>query len=71
VRSKLSLPHSSTIRKWLSSVNCEAGFLSEVFEFLKTQSHYDYLKDVALIFDSMAIRNQIVYDKQSDKLMDM
>jgi hypothetical protein len=64
---KLSLPHSSTIRKWLSSVNCEVGFLSEVFEFLKTQSHNDYLKDVALIFDSMAIRKQIVYDKQSDK----
>jgi hypothetical protein len=64
---KLSLPHSSTIRKWLSSVTCEVGFLSEVFEFLKTQSHNDYLKDVALIFDSMAIRKQIVYDKQSDK----
>lgn len=68
VRGKLNLPHSAVLRKWLSSTNCEVGFISEVFQFLKIKvSNESYLKNVALIFDSMAIRKGITYDKKSDK----
>lgn len=43
--------------------------MQEVFDFLKIQAEkYDYLHDVSLIFDSMAIRSQIIYDKKLDKL---
>lgn len=69
LRSKLSLPHSSLMRQWLSNYNIEPGFISEVFTYLKDEAcKKDYLKDVALIFDAMAIRKRIVYDKKSDKM---
>ncbi|EZA46777.1 THAP domain-containing protein [Ooceraea biroi] len=56
------------LRKWIGNYNCETGFLSEVFEYLETEvKQKQYLKDVALIFDAMAIRIQIVYDVKSDK----
>lgn len=65
LRTKIMLPHSSQIRKWLSSHNCETGFLSEVFEFLKANvNDNSHMQNVALIFASMAIRSQIVYDKK-------
>ena len=68
VRGALNLPHSATLRKWLSSANCEVGFLTEVFGFLKLQViKHDYLKNVALIFDAMALHTAIAYDKKTDK----
>lgn len=68
LRKKLFLPHPAMLRKWLSVFNCEVGFLQEVFDFLKEQARTsDYLQDVALTFDSMAIRSQLLYDKKTDK----
>lgn len=67
VAGKLNLPHDSMLRKCLSTSNCEPGFSSEMIAFL--QEHVktnEYLKDVALIFDAMSIRSEIVYDKKSD-----
>lgn len=32
-----TLPHPSTIRSWMSSIQCEPGFLTEVFLFLKSE----------------------------------
>lgn len=44
------------------------GFLTEVFEFLKNKVYEnDFLKNVALIFDSMSIRSHLMYDKKTDK----
>lgn len=67
VQSKLFLSHSRMIRKWLCTVNCEIRFLSEVFEFLKVHviGNNDDLKNVALIFNAMAIRKAITYDKKN------
>lgn len=68
VREKLFLPNSSTIRKWLSTRNCDVGFLSEVFEFLKKEVFAQpYLKEVSLVFDSMSIRSQLIYDVKNGK----
>ena len=68
IRGKLNLPHDSMLRKWLSTVNCEPGFSTEIISFLKEEVQRNKcLKDVALIFDAMAIRSGITYDKKLDK----
>ncbi|KAL4136305.1 hypothetical protein QTP88_007853 [Uroleucon formosanum] len=59
------LPNISAIRNWTSSVNAEPGFLTEVFDALKTLSPAD--KHCNLILDAMAIRKQIVWDKKNSK----
>ena len=65
LRQYLYLPHKSIISKWISSINGDPGLLSDVFKYLQDNSHKEYLKEVALIFDSMSIRKQIVYDKKN------
>lgn len=68
LRETLFLPHPSMLKKWLSNYDCNVGFLTEVFEHLQIEvPKKDYLKDVALIFDSMAIRTQILHDIKTDK----
>lgn len=68
VRAKISLPHTATLRRWLQDYVIDFGFITNVFEFLKTERvDKEYLKDVALIFDSMAIRKQVVFDTKSDR----
>ncbi|EFN73364.1 THAP domain-containing protein 9, partial [Camponotus floridanus] len=68
LRETLCLPHPSMLRKWLGNYNCEVGFLSEIFKYLETEiPQKQFLKDVALIFDSMAIRTQIIHDIKTDK----
>lgn len=68
VQKELHLPHSATLRKWMSTYKCDVGFLTEVIQFLKQEvCEKTYLKNVALIFDSMAIRSQVLYDAQNDK----
>lgn len=63
VRSMFLLPHPSVLRGWVSSVNCEPGYLQEVFNYLKHNvSDKPYLKECALIFDSMSIRKQLVWN---------
>lgn len=63
VRSMFLLPHPSILRGWVSSVNCEPGYLKEVFNYLKhNTSEKRYLKECALIFDSMSIRKQLVWN---------
>lgn len=70
LRKYFVLPNGRTIRKWLSSLNCEPGILSEVLEFLKTEvSSKNYLKNCALIVDAMSIRKQTVWDHSEGKFM--
>ncbi|KAJ8967707.1 hypothetical protein NQ314_002653, partial [Rhamnusium bicolor] len=62
LRQHFVLPEGRTIRRWLSSVNCNPGIL-EVLEFLKEKAKQDkHLKNCVLIFDSMAIRKQVLWD---------
>lgn len=59
------MPNISAIRNWTSSVNAEPGFLTEVFDALKTLSPED--NHCNLILDAMAIKKQIVWDKKNGK----
>ena len=53
---------------WLNTYNCQPGFNAEVLAFLKKEVQTnECLKDVALLFDAMSIRSEIVYDKKTDK----
>lgn len=64
LREHLSLPHGATLRKHIAQFSCKAGFLDGVFQFLQKESiDCDYLKDVALIMDSMSIKRNVIYDK--------
>lgn len=46
LRKKITLPHSSQIRKWLASKKCDVGFLTEVFSFLNSSvKENDYVQN--------------------------
>lgn len=66
-RSIFCLPHPSIIARWTSSVEAEPGFLKIVFDVL--QSFRDEDKDVNLVFDSMAIRKQIIRDPKTSNFI--
>jgi len=56
---------SSSLRHWNSTINIGPGFLSQVLE--KLQQEPDENKNCALIFDAMAIRQQLVWNKANHK----
>lgn len=67
-RKLFTLPHPSTIRSWISSFQCEPGFLHEVFSFLKLEVlKNNWLEDCCLVFDSMSIRKQLVWEPNKGK----
>ena len=52
----LCLPHSSTIRAWSSSVDCEPGFLGSVIKSIRNLVQTKkWRSDVVLIVDVMAL----------------
>ena len=52
----LCLPHSSTIRAWSSSVDCEPGFLGNVIKSIgNLVQTKKWMSDVVLIVDAMAL----------------
>ena len=68
LRKYLHLPHPATIRKWSASLNCKPGYLSEVIDFLKmAKVNKPYMRDCVVMFDAMAIRKEILYDKAESK----
>lgn len=71
LRKYVALPHVETLRRSLSTFNCNVGFLTEVLEYLKVQletQEKPFLKNVALIFDGMALRQDLAYDQKLDKV---
>ena len=68
LRRVFKLPHPSSIRLWTATVNCEPGFLHEVFQDLKFKSIQDpNTSDCCLIIDAMAIRKQTIYDSKQSR----
>lgn len=67
LRNKISLPHPATLRKMLATHDCNVGFMSEVFEYLKSTVEVNDLQNVALIFDGMSIRSEEIIEKHKDK----
>ena len=68
LRSKISLPHPSMIRSWVSSTDCYPGFMDEAIAYLKritTENGHNL--DCALIIDAMSIRKQVIWDKGRNK----
>lgn len=62
------LPHPSTIRSWMSTMKCEPGFLEGVFIFLKHEvSKNTWLQDCSLVYDSMSIRKQLIWESDKGK----
>ena len=68
LRKIFKLPHESSIKQWTASVNCEPGFLTEVFQDLENQSKdKPEMLDCALLIDGMSIRKQVTYDQLKSK----
>ena len=61
-RSIFKLPHPSAIRNWTSVVCAEPGFQTEVLGALNALKNEE--KDWCLIFDSMSIRQQLLWDER-------
>jgi len=62
VRKLFILPYQSTIKSWISSFECESGFLTKLFSFLKLEvKDKTWLENCCLIFDSMSIRKQLIW----------
>ena len=57
------LPHPRTIEKWYSSVDGQPGFTDSVFQAIRARaSASDKPLVCALIFDEMAIRQEVQWD---------
>ena len=68
LRKIFKLPHPSSIKQWTASVNCEAGFLFEVFRDSEKQSESKPdMVDCVLLIDAMAIQKQVIYDQATSK----
>lgn len=61
LRRHIALPHPATLRRILSSVECNVGFLKEAFDYLRSLSQD--IPDVALLFDAMSIKTDEILDK--------
>ena len=62
----LCLPHSSTIRAWSSSVDCEPGFLGNVIKSIgNLVQTKKWMSDVVLIVDAMALHKGTTWDLKS------
>ena len=65
VRKILKLPHSSSIKHWAASVDCEHGYLTNVIQAIgKLAEREVWMKDVVLIVDAMSIHKMTMYDKK-------
>ncbi|KYN04403.1 THAP domain-containing protein 9 [Cyphomyrmex costatus] len=63
------LPRQSILKKWVGEASCEPGFIKEVFDFLKEEAKKsEFVRDVGLIFDAMAIRTQEIVDNKENTL---
>lgn len=68
LRKHFPLPHPNRLKSWISQVNCQPGYLDEVFTFRYLKENKDNpsfadLRECSLLFDSMSIRKQLIWDK--------
>ncbi|KYM95738.1 THAP domain-containing protein 9 [Cyphomyrmex costatus] len=66
-RTIIKLPHPSAIRNWNSTVDASPGFQQQVLDGLKNIPEKD--KDCNLIFDSMAIKKELIWDEQTHRFI--
>ena len=66
VRKILKLPHSSNIKHWAASVDCEPGYLTNVIKIIGQLAEKKvWMKDVVLVVDAMSIHKMTIYHKYS------
>ena len=65
LRSKLELPTSRTIQRWLESVECEPGFLTDILKLVNERNGENIY---SLVFDSMSIRKRLNVNKANSKV---
>ena len=64
LRTVFSLPHSSSLYNWSSTVDCNVGFFKDVFAELKNRIDEDPLNtDCGLVCDAMSIKSSTFYNK--------
>jgi len=64
----LSLPHVSAIRNWTSSINREHEYLQEMLACLEQLLKEN--KDCNLVLVAIAIKKQIIWDKNANQFVD-
>jgi len=68
LRKHFPLPHPNRLKSWITNVNCKPGYLDEVFNYLqlnKDNPSCTHLKECSLVFDSMSIRKQLIWDNSN------
>ena len=58
----IQLPNPRTIRKWLENLQCEPGFLTDVFDIIQSK---ESCKLYSPVIDGMTIRKQLILDPTS------
>ena len=70
VRKIFALPHSSSVRTWAASVDCEPGYLMNVIQLLgKALQEKKWISDVVLVVDGMKLHSEAVWDPKAWKFV--
>jgi len=71
-RQTLQLPAASTLRRWLSGIDCQPGFSEQVFGMLKSKANgsdsWQY-RCCAVMIDGMSIRKHLDWDEKRQKMI--
>ena len=66
VQKILALPHTSSIRAWAASVDCNPGYLMNVIRCLGSQvQEKPWMSEVVLIVDAMALHKGVTWDPKT------
>lgn len=70
VREEFAMPAPSTLRTWTSKIDAEPGWTSLSFVALEQLvSSMDKQLHVTLMMDGVAIKDQLLYDKNNDRIL--
>ena len=66
LRAVFSLPHSSFLSNWYTSVNCDVGFFKDVFLELKNKVEEDPANaDCTLLCEATKSKSSTIYNKET------
>ena len=71
-RKHIPLPAESTLRRWLSGIDCHPGFSDQVFSALKARTEGDagwQYKTCTVMIDGMAIRKHVDWDTVQQRMI--
>ncbi|XP_054276526.1 uncharacterized protein LOC128995529 [Macrosteles quadrilineatus] len=63
-----ALPSTSTIARWLQSINLRPGVCSEIIGLIRNKVKHmgDWEKNAVILFDEMSIKSSLEYDSKRD-----